>query len=72
MGRHWRVVVEGGDDNLYRISEYDGTFRAYQVTIGAFFNEHLDNIGEADSLEEALVLIMSHSGDEIDRIEEVD
>ena len=62
-----RVVVEGGGNNLYQISEYNGDFVAYYVDVGFITNSY-KNIGETRSFENAIVLIKVHSGKEIKKI----
>ncbi len=64
MSRDRRVVVKGGGKNLYKISEYNGWFQAYQVDVG-FISDDFNSIGKARSLGDALELIKSHSGREI-------
>jgi hypothetical protein len=56
-----RVIVRGGGKNLYRISDYNGTYRAYWINVGFFWDDK-EFIGKARSLEDALALIKSHSG----------
>ena len=56
-------MAKGGGKNLYNISEYDGWFYAYQGD-GWFSNE----IGKTRNLKDALDLIKSHSGKEIEEI----
>ncbi|AXQ27334.1 hypothetical protein D0B54_00910 [Solimonas sp. K1W22B-7] len=67
MSKDRRVVVTGGGKNLYRISEYGGWFHAYKVDVGLISNSS-NSIGKARSLEDAIVLIKSHSGEEIQEI----
>jgi len=33
MARDRKVVVQGGGSNLYKISEFDGWFHAYEVRV---------------------------------------
>lgn len=60
-----KVVVKGGGANLYRVSESNGTFHVYKVSVWGSDSA----IGTARRLEDALALIRSHSGREIERIE---
>lgn len=62
-----RVVVQGGGQNLYKISEYKGKYTAYKVAVG-LISDSATNIGQASSLEDALSLIKVHSGKEIKEI----
>ncbi|MDD5022465.1 MAG: hypothetical protein PHR82_10125 [Endomicrobiaceae bacterium] len=70
MSRKWKVVVEGGADNLYYVSKSDDVFYVYKTTVGWPFDDN-DQIGKTDSLELAIMLIKQDSGDDIDHIEEV-
>jgi len=70
MSQKWKVVVEGGNDNLYYISESMDTYYIYQTHVHIPFDDN-DLVGQTDSLELALVLIRSHSGDDIEKIVEV-
>lgn len=67
MAKDRKVVVEGGGANLYKISEYNGSFHAYKVDVGIFSNTDR-SIGKASSLTDALAIIKSHSGKEIKEI----
>jgi len=67
MSKDKRVVVKGGGKNLYKISEYNGWFHAYRVDVGFISNSN-SSIGKAKSLGDALELIKSHSGAEIQEI----
>ncbi len=60
-----RKVVKGGGENLYKISESSGWFYVYKVNVGFGSN---DNVGKARSLGDALELIKSHSGRDIESI----
>ena len=62
-----RVVVSGGGDNLYRISIYGDKHTVSQVDVGPFRNT-INIIGEARSMEDALRIIKSHSGQSIKKI----
>lgn len=70
MSKEYKVVVEGGGRNLYKITEYNGKYHAYRVTVNLLSNDN-DSIGKASSLEVALSLIKSHSGEDIEKITEV-
>jgi hypothetical protein len=70
MSKEYKVVVEGGGRNLYKITEYNGRYHAYQVTVNLLINDN-DSIGKASSLEGALSLIKSHSGESIEKLTEV-
>lgn len=61
-----KVVVKGGGANLYKISEFSGWFYASKVNVGLFDSN--TSIGKARSLGDALELIKSHSGREIESI----
>lgn len=67
MSQDRRVVVKGGGKNLYKISEYDEWFHAYKVDVGFLSNSNT-SIGKARSLGDALELIKSHSGKEIQEV----
>ena len=54
-----KVVVQDG--NLYKVSDYKGIYYASKVGGG--------NLGQAKSLEDAIILIKSHSGKEIKKID---
>jgi hypothetical protein len=69
MSTKYRVVVEGGGENLYGIEEYNGTFYVEKVNVGLLFNSR-DSIGKTDSLDRALVLIKAHSGKGIKELNE--
>lgn len=62
-----KVVVQGGGENLYKITEYNGKYTAYKVDVG-FLSDSNRNIGQTTSLEDALVLIKVHSGKEIKEV----
>jgi hypothetical protein len=67
MSKNKRVVVKGGGKNLYKLSEYDGWFHVYQVDVG-FISDTNNSIGKTRSLADALDLIKSHSGKDIQKI----
>ena len=62
-----RVIVSGGGDNLYRISESGGKFIVSQVDVGTF-TDTFNRIGESRSLDDALSIVKSHSGNSISKI----
>jgi len=62
-----RVVVQGGGENLYRISIYGNKYTVSQVDVGVFTND-INIIGEARNLDDALSIIKSHSGEQIKKI----
>ena len=59
-----KVVVRGGGKNLYYVSDSNGTFYVKQ---GSVWGSGTD-IGQARSLDDALALIRSHSGRDIEKI----
>jgi len=63
-----KVVVQGSGKNLYKVSEYNGWFHAYQIDVGFFSNSN-NSIGKTRSFKDAIDLIKSHSGKEIESIE---
>lgn len=67
MSQDRRVVVQGGGKNLYKISEYGGWFHTYKVDVGFLSNSNT-SIGKARSLGDALEIIKSHSGKEIQEV----
>lgn len=67
MSNDKRVVVKGGGHNLYKISEYGGWFHVYHVDVGFISNSNT-GIGKTRSLADALDLIKSHSGEDIQEI----
>ena len=62
-----RVVVQGGGDNLYRISIYSDKYTISHVDVGDFSNDY-HVIGEARSMDDALSIITSHAGQSIKKI----
>jgi hypothetical protein len=70
MSGKTKVVVEGGGDNLYIVSEYSGTFYVYKGGQG-FLGLGKDSIGEASSLDKALVLIKAYTGKPIKKISDM-
>lgn len=67
MSNDKRVVVKGGGENLYKISEYGGWFHVYHVDVGFLSNSN-NSIGKTRSHGDALDLIKSHSGQDIQEI----
>ena len=61
-----KVVTKGGGDNLFKINISGNKHYVKLVKVG-FINSYID-IGETRSLEDALSLIRSYSGNEIDKI----
>ena len=62
-----KVTVKGTSKNLFKVSEYDGKYYVYQVSPG-FFGDTSSKIGETSTLEDALSLIRSYTGKDIDNI----
>jgi len=62
-----KVVVKGGGRNLFKVSYYDGTFYVYKVETKPLSNTKQE-IGSTRSFEDALSIIRSYSGKEIDHI----
>lgn len=67
MSKDKRVVVRGGGKNLYKISEYAGWFHVYHVEVWPISNSDR-SIGKTRSHRDALDLIRSHSGRDIQEI----
>jgi hypothetical protein len=67
MSNTRRVVVQGGGKNLYKISESSGWHHVYKVDVG-FLTDSSKSIGKTHSLEDALAIIRSHSGRDIQEI----
>jgi len=65
MSKRKKVVTKGG--SLYRVTVSGRTHSVAKVKVG-FLGDSYKEIGKADSLEDALSIIKSHSGREIDRI----
>lgn len=68
MSRTIKVVVEGGGENLYEINESENRFAVYKIKVNLLFNSR-KGIGTTGSLENALVLIRSHSGKNIKSVD---
>ena len=66
MDNDKRVVVNGGGKNLYIIQECDGWFNAYHIT--GVLSRSKKHIGKARSQSDAIDLIKSHSGKDIEEI----
>ena len=62
-----KVVIKGGGSNLFKVSSYDGTFYIYKVTVGIISDDKYE-IGKTRSFDDALSIIRSYSGQEIDHI----
>jgi len=60
-----KVVVRGGGDNLYYVSDSGGTVYVYK---GSVWGSGTD-IGKTRSFDDALAIIKSHSGRDIEKIE---
>lgn len=67
MSNPTQVVVKGGGKNLYEVSESSGWFYVYQVDVGLLLSNRR-NLGKTRTFDQALSLIRSHSGKEIDRV----
>lgn len=62
-----KVVVRGGGSNLFKVSCYDGTYSVYKVKVGILTDDKYE-IGKSKSFDDALSIIRSYSGREIDHI----
>lgn len=62
------VVVDGGGANLYKISDAGGRYTAYKVAVNLLLPNSRNSIGSARTLDDAVTLIRSHSGKEIQSI----
>ncbi|HOC85201.1 MAG: hypothetical protein WBK43_09730 [Prolixibacteraceae bacterium] len=62
-----KVVVKGGGSNLFKVSYYDGTYYVYKVKVG-FISDDKYDIGKTKNFEDALSIIRSYSGKDIDHI----
>ena len=67
MSNDKKIVVKGGGKNLYRITESGGWHYVYKVDVG-FISNSSNNIGKTKSVSDALDLIKSHSGKDIQEI----
>mgnify|MGYP001172525968 FL=1 len=63
-----KVVVQGGGSNLFQVTHYNGIFSVYKVSVGIIFNNY-QSIGKTRRFEEALSIIRSYSGHEIESID---
>lgn len=52
---------------MFKVSSYDGTYYVYQVNVGLISNDN-SLIGKTRSLEDALTLIRSYAGRDIEKI----
>ncbi len=59
-----RVIVKGGGNNLYYVSESSGSVYVYKGSVWSSDTQ----IGKTRSLSDALSLIKSHSGRDIESI----
>ena len=66
MSNDKRVVVKGGGKNLYKISESNGWFYVFKADAG--FIGSNTSLGKTRSQKDALDLIKSHSGKDIQEI----
>lgn len=62
-----RVTVKGGGQNLYYVSESSGAYHVYHCKVGIILNDETQ-IGKTRSMDDALSLIKSHSGQAIESI----
>jgi hypothetical protein len=67
MGQVKKIVVKGGGDNLFKVSEHDGWHYAYKVDPG-FFSDSTTSLGKARSLADAIQLIRAYSGRDVQEI----
>lgn len=61
-----KVVVKGGGSNLYEIAESSGWYYARKVNVGII--DSRTDIGKAQTFDQALSIIQSHSGKGIERV----
>jgi hypothetical protein len=64
-----KIVVKGSGQNLFKVSDYKGTFHIYKVSTG-FLSDSKKEIGKTKNLVDAITLIRAYSGKEIDKIED--
>ena len=62
-----RIVVSGGGQNLYKVSGSGSSYTVSQIIINPIFDDR-KRVGTAGSLDDALILIKSHSGKRIEKI----
>lgn len=67
MANEKKVVVKGGGKNLYKISESNGWHYVYKIEVG-LMSSGKSEIGKTRSMPDALDLIRSYSGREIQEI----
>ncbi|MEI6972519.1 MAG: hypothetical protein WCL44_13505, partial [bacterium] len=67
----WRVTVRGGGANLYRITEQDDEYYVEHEHFRLLGPNDRDVIGKTDSKEDAIELIRSSSGEDIEEINEM-
>lgn len=67
MSRTRTVVVQGGGANLYEVVPHGSEFIVRRVEVKLLWNDHYD-IGRTRRFEDALSIIRSHSGREIQDI----
>jgi len=60
-----RIIVKGGGENLYYVSESSGTIYVYKGSVWGSDTQ----IGKTRTMSDALSLIKSHSGRDIERID---
>lgn len=64
-----KVVTQGGGENLFKVSEYDGWFYVYKAGLG-FFSTGTQSIGKTRNMKDALDIVRSYSGHDIEKIED--
>ena len=62
-----QIVVKGGGSNLFKVSYYNEVYYVYKVNVKIFSNDYHE-IGKTKNFEDALSLIRSYSGKDIDSI----
>ena len=60
-----KVVTKGGGKNLYKVGESGGTYYVSQVDAG-FLSNSFTSLGKTRSMKDALDIIRSVSGKEIE------
>ena len=60
-----QIVVKGGGSNLFKVSYYNEVYYVYKVNVKIFSNDYHE-IGKTKNFEDALSLIRSYSGKDID------
>ena len=66
-----RVVVEGGGHNLYYIRRRHDEYQIYHHRVGLIWDDE-NLVGTADDSDEAIEMIKSHSGEDIDSADGID